>query len=76
MDVFSVLLLSLLYQPLLGFWASKDSSTVKNDNVIEFTKEDAADIDDKVWENVEIAIKANNVIVNNFDKALSGEISL
>lgn len=60
----------------VGFWASKDSSTVKNDNVIEFTKEDAADIDDKVWENVEIAIKANNVIVNNFDKALSGEISL
>lgn len=41
-----------------------------------FSKEDAQDIDEKSWSGVEIAIKANNEIVNNLDKAFTGEVSL
>lgn len=62
----------------VGFMASKSGTATKNksNSETEFTKDDAVDIDDKVWGNVEVAIKANNEIVNNFDKAVSGEISL
>lgn len=61
-----------------GFMISSGDATTKSESesVAEFTKDDAADIDSKVWENVEIAIKANNAIVENFDKAVSGQIVL
>ncbi len=61
--------------------ASKSSTGLKGSTnevaaSVTYSKEDAKDIDEKSWGGVEIAIKANNEIVNNFDKAFTGEISL
>ncbi|MDR2022065.1 MAG: hypothetical protein LBQ71_02155 [Hungatella sp.] len=56
-----------------GAKSSTNESSVASDA---FSKDDAKDIDEESWGNVEVAIKANNEIVNNFDKAFTGEISL
>ena len=62
---------------LVGSMSAKRNSqtTHETTSAAEFTKDDAMEIDNTIWENVEIAIKANNDIVGNLEKALTGEIS-